>query len=278
MPRRISAIVILWVLTAVTASLAAAAPVTIILRSGDKIRGELVDLGGVGFTIRVGGGEQVIPAGDVAVIDFTGAPFRPAELERVRQGQALAVFHSGDVIEGRLVDIGGTDPLRMTFRTPGGSRDVNSSELSRVYLSRWQGMPEGSGATTQPGEAGPALDPGGAGMNIPANPCWTNTGWSVRRGQRVTFNGSGEIQLSADQGDIAGVAGSRTGRTSPNAPIPGTLTGALIGRVGNGQPFGIGDQRIALGMPATGQLFLGINDDHCGDNRGQFKVQINIQK
>ena len=92
----------------------------------------------------------------------------------------------------------------------------------------------------------------------------------------MTFNGSGEIQLSADQSDIAGVAGSRTGRTSPNAPLPAALAGALIGRVGNSRPFGIGDQKTALGMPATGQLFLGINDDHCGDNRGQFKVEINI--
>jgi hypothetical protein len=57
---------------------------------------------------------------------------------------------------------------------------------------------------------------------------------------------------------------------SPGAPIPGALAGALIGRVGNGQPFAIGDQTIALPMPAAGQLFLGINDDHCADNRGQF--------
>jgi len=74
------------------------------------------------------------------------------------------------------------------------------------------------------------------------------------------------------------VAGSRTGRTSPGAPIPGALVGALIGRVGNSRPFGIGDQKIALGMPAAGMLFLGINDDHCGDNRGQFKVAINVMR
>jgi hypothetical protein len=274
MAARFSAVLALAILMAVTAS--AAPTVTLILKSGDKVRGELIDLGGVGYTLRVGGADRQIATGDVAVIDFTGAPFRPAELERVRQGQAIAVFHSGDVFEGRLIDIGGTDPLRMTFRTSGGNRDVNSSELSRVYLSQWQGMP-GSGAATQlPGQAGPSLDQGGAGMAIPANPCWTNTGWSVRRGQGVTFNGSGEIQLSADANDIAGVAGSRAGRKSPSAPIPGALAGALIGRVGNGAPFGIGDQKGVLPMPATGQLWLGVNDDHCEDNRGQFKVQINV--
>jgi hypothetical protein len=166
----------------------------------------------------------------------------------------------------------------LTFQTSTGNRDVNSSELSRVYLARWQGMPESAGAVQLPGQVSPPLDQGGEGMTIPANPCWTNTNRSVRRGQRVTFNGSGEIQLSADRNDIAGVGGSRTGRTSPNAPIPGALAGALIGRVGNSRPFEIGNQQSALAMPASGQLWLGNNDDHCGDNLGQFRVRINIQR
>jgi hypothetical protein len=276
MAKRLTMAVLMATVLAASASLWAAPTVTLILSSGEKVRGELIDLGGVGYTIRVGGADRQIPAGQVAVIDFTGAPFRPAELDRVRQGQALAVFHSGDTFEGRLIDIGGNEPLRMTFSTSGGNRDVSSSELSRVYLSRWEGMPAQSGAATLPGEAGPSLDPGGAGITIPANPCWTNTGRSVRRGQSVHFVGTGEIQLSADAQDIAGVAGSRTGRKSASAPIPGALAGALIGRVGNGQPFGIGDQQTALAMSAAGQLWLGINDDHCGDNRGQFKVQVTI--
>jgi hypothetical protein len=254
----------------------AAPTVTLVLKSGEKVRCELIDLGGVGFTVRVGGANRQIPAGDVAVIDFSGAPFRPAELERVRQGQAIAVVHSGDVFEGRLTDIGGNDPLRMTFATAGGTRDVNSSELSRVYLSRWDGMP-GTGAVTQPGEA-PKLDQGGAGITVPANPCWTSTGRSVRQGQRVAFVGTGEIQFGENRADIAGVAGARNGRLSAAAPIPGALVGALIGRVGNGRPFGIGDQVVPLTMPATGPLWLGINDDHCADNRGQFKVEVSVRR
>jgi hypothetical protein len=54
--------------------------------------------------------------------------------------------------------------------------------------------------------------------------------------------------------------------------------GALIGRVGQGRPFGIGDQRQSLGMPGAGPLWLGINDDNCGDNRGEFRVQITRQR
>ena len=221
MTRRVSVIVAFGVLMAVMAASAAAAPpVTLVLKSGEKVRGNLVDLGGGGYTIRVGGADQNIATADVAVIDFTGAPFRAAELDRVRQGQALAVFHSGDVFEGRLIDIGGTDPLRMTFRTPGGNRDVNSSELSRVYLSRWQGMPESG--QTEAAEAGPSLDPGGDGLAIPANQCWTNTLRSVRQGQRVTFNWQRRDPVEHRPGGHRGRGGVAHGKAVGERPHPGS--------------------------------------------------------
>jgi len=271
MARRLSTLVVFGVLMAVTASLAAAAPVTVVLRSGDRVRGDLVDLNAGGFVLNVRGAEQQIPRGEVAAIAFGNDQFPAAETARIESGRAFVVLTGGDTFNGNLADIGGTNPLRLSFRTPRGNREVNSDQVARIYFATWQGMP----TSTDSGTAG-ALDPGGAGMTVPANPCWTSTGRTVRQGQRVTFNGTGEIRLSADRNDIAGVAGSRTGRTSPNAPIPGTLVGALIGRVGNSRPFGIGDQTIALGMPAAGMLFLGINDDNCGDNSGQFRVEINL--
>src|SRR5438105_18223 len=45
---------------------------TLTLKSGEQITGQLVDLGGVGFTVRVNGQDRQIPQNDVAVIDFTG--------------------------------------------------------------------------------------------------------------------------------------------------------------------------------------------------------------
>jgi hypothetical protein len=275
MPKRVSFALVLATVVAITATLLAAPQATLILRSGDRVRGELIDMGGSGFTLRVRGVDQNIPTGDVAVIDFSGAAIPPAEADRMKNGRPFVVLHNGDTFDGRLYDIGGTNPLRITFRTQDGDRDVNADQVARIYLSRWQGMPTVTAQATE-APSQPGLDPGGAGITIPAGQCWTNTLMSVRKGQRVTFNGSGEIQLSADAQDIAGVAGSRTGRYAPNAPVRGALAGALIGRVGNGQPFGIGDQTFALPMAASGQLFLGINDDNCGDNRGQFKVQINV--
>ena len=50
-------------------------------------------------------------------------------------------------------------------------------------------------------------------------------------------------------------------------------TGALIGRIGNGQPFAIGGQ-TQIQAPAAGQLFLGINDTHMPDNSARSSVDI----
>jgi hypothetical protein len=89
----------------------------------------------------------------------------------------------------------------------------------------------------------------------------------------LNFTASGEIQLSADNNDTATAAGSSQ-RKAAGAPLPNANAGALIGRVGpNGPVFAIGDQ-ASLTVQETGQLFLGINDDETGDNRGEYRVKI----
>jgi hypothetical protein len=314
MMKRLALVLVLAAMATITVTLLASPQATLILRSGDKVRGELVDLGGVGFTMRVNGMEQRIPADQVAVIDFTSGGVTAAEAARIQDGRAFVVLHSGSTFYGGLYDIGGNDPLRITFRTADGERDVSSAETARIYLARWTGMPSAeaaAGATTQQtgnqqpsgqqgttgtsgsgrqggrgqrgaGTSGNAQqsgpDQGGAGISVPANPCWTNTGIIVQQSEFVTFEGSGEIRLGEDRDDVAGVGGSKIGRYVRNAPMRGVLAGALLGRIGAGRPFGIGDQQQALQMPNDGELMLGVNDDYCGDNSGEFRVRVTTRR
>ncbi len=254
-----------------TTMLVAAPPVTLILRSGDRVHGELVDYGGVGFTVRVNGNLQRLAPGDVAAIDFGGGSVTAAETARIQGGRALVVLRNGDSFYGSLYDIRGTEPLLIIFRTPDGDRTVNASDTARVYFASWTGMPTSAAGTTQPATAGQL---GALEFAVPARPCWTATTLTVRRGQMVAFEGVGEVQLSADPNDVAGVGGSKLGRVPSNAPLRGALAGALIGRAGYSRAFGIGDQRQALQMPADGVLFLGINEADCNDNSGEFRVRI----
>ncbi len=128
------------------------------------------------------------------------------------------------------------------------------------------------GRDDDPGRS--AAPPNARTIVVPANVAWTNTRINVTRGQHLRFEPSGEIRLSFDGDDIARASGATKARRTDNAPIPSIPLGVLIGRVGNGQPFSIGDTTNAQDMTANGRLFLGVNDDHVADNSGNFVVKI----
>jgi hypothetical protein len=56
--------------------------------------------------------------------------------------------------------------------------------------------------------------------------------------------------------------------------VAGLPVGGLIGKVGNGRAFSIGSAPLPIRMPATGTLFLGINDLTFNDNSGWFRVVV----
>lgn len=243
---------------------------TITLKSGEKLTAQLVDLGGSAFYVRVDGAKRQIPKGDVSVIDFTGGSMTDADWAKLSGGQQI-VLKSGETLDGQLYDIGGTSPLKLTIKTASGERQFSSNEVSRIILSRPSNGIATSG--TNPNLAAPT----GSGISVSPKQAWTATGITVRKGETIAFNATGEVQLSTDTNDVATAFGAKSGRKATNAPLPNVLAGALIGRIGtNGQPFAIGSG-VSVPMPAAGQLFLGVNDDGFADNQGEFRVDISRQ-
>jgi len=246
---------------------------TITMRSGDKVSGELMDLSGVGFTVKVNGTERQIPTNDVAVIDFGGSSMGDADWSKVPGNRPMVLLKNGETVNGRLVDIGGSSPLRLTLQTRSGNRDVSSSEVSHIILARPSNAPASTSSSSQSSNANlaPAT---GSGLTISPRQAWTATGITVRKGESIHFNATGEVQLSGDSNDVATPFGSKSGRKAANAPLPNVLAGALIGRIGaSGQAFAIGSG-VSVPMPEAGQLFLGVNDDGFDDNRGEFRVEM----
>jgi hypothetical protein len=238
---------------------------TLTLTSGERVSGQLVDMGGTGFQLRVNGQDRQIPTSSVAAIDFAGAGMSDADWGNVSGGQQVLWLKNGTTVTGQLFDIGGTSPLKITFKTSSGDREFSSNEIARIALARPAAATSGSSAAL--------AAPAGSGISVSPKQPWTSTGITVRKGQVLTFNTSGEVQLSGDSNDVASSAGSKTGRHATGAPLPNALAGALIGRIGTGQAFAIGNQ-TSVQMPAAGQLFLGVNDDGFADNQGEFRVDI----
>ncbi len=259
---------------------------TVVMRNGDRVQAEVRDMSRV-FSLRVNGQPRQVPLGDIVLFDFTGngRDISAEELSRANAANGYVVMKNGETFNASLKDLMG-DPLIALFTN---GRRANLSEVARIYLGSVANVPgfptlsATNPAVTPPmPEAPPSVrgrDRSDAPRNartvvVPSNVQWTNTGFNVSRGQFLRFEPSGEIRLSTNGEDIARPAGALNARHADRAPIPSIPAGALIGRVGNGQPFSIGDTTNAFDMPANGRLFLGVNDDHVDDNSGNYVVKV----
>jgi Ca2+-binding EF-hand superfamily protein len=125
----------------------------------------------------------------------------------------------------------------------------------------------------------PAMATSAAGsqtIRVNAQQRWTDTGLNVRAGDVITFNVTGTITMSDDQNDTANWAGSTRGRTAPDAPVLGQKAGGLLAKIGEYSPSFVGG-RSSWTAPVSGRLYLGVNDDHLADNRGEFTVTVGVQ-
>lgn len=250
---------------------------TVQMRDGTKVEGRIEELAGGTLFLRVSQHDQRrINVGDIALIDKRGgASGLPAtEIREARGADHVLLLNGGSSVRGRLVTIKGGEgsgdagPRTYVFRTVDGSeRQFGPGEVARIYLGSYPFEAAVSGHTAA--DVPPTSVPSG-GIRVPATAAWVSTGLNVRKGDWVTFNTTGEVQLSENVNDRARSAGSS--RVARLSPLPNVNAGALIGRIGmNGQPFGIGDQ-ATVPMPAAGVLYLSVNDDERADNAGEFIV------
>lgn len=254
--------------------------VTVQLRDGSKVEGRIEEMTPDGtLFIRVSQHDQRrIPISSIALIDRVGGASGLPETEiREAAGSAhLLLMSNGGSVKGQLVAIRGGQGSAQegqsrtyVFRGQDGrEQQFAMDQVSRVYLGTYP-IAAITGSTVPAG-----LDPGVAApgaIRVPASAGWVSTGMRVRRGDVVTFNTTGQVQLSDNVNDRAHAAG--TPRTAPGAPLPNVYAGGLIGRIGSGQPFAIGDQ-ASVTMPNDGLLYLAVNDDERSDNAGEFIVQL----
>src|SRR5687767_1436660 len=283
---------------ALSAAQAFAQSATVVMRNGDRVRADIVDMGR-NFTLNVNGQTRQVPLGDIVLIDFAGDG-RNVTLDEVNKVNAAnggyVVMRNGEQFNASLQDLAGK-PLVAVFSN---GRKSNTGDIARIYLGSVDNVPGFPQASNNPTVADPNLDTRGFGRGrgrgrgrdrdtymdrsaapenarsvvVPSNVQWTNTGFNVTRGQYLRFEPSGEIRLSTNGDDIGRPAGAMSARREDKATIPTIPVGALIGRVGNGQPFPNGDTTNAFDMPNNGRLFLGVNDDHVGDNSGNYVVKV----
>ena len=259
---------------------------TFVLTSGERVSGELTYKGGTDFTLN----GRDYPSTQVAIIAFQPGDPAAAELNQLpatdnpadEHNRHMFVLRNGQIIHGKLYHIS-ADGETIQFDPLGGSsvadrRTISANEVARIYIT-----PSGARSVYNNILNAPAAAVATSGIAangaiiVAANQPWTDTGINVRRGDRVSFNTTGQIRVTSgtEPEGVAGSDGSGAFQGSrARYPVPSMPVGGLIFKVGNSAPSPIGSNSQPITMPANGRLYLGVNDDEFGDNSGAFTVTI----
>jgi len=227
------------------------------------------------FNVKVSSGEEMpIAFGQVVAIDFAGGTPTEAELAALQGNGQVLSLRNGENRQGRLVDLVGGDTVRWR-NTNGDETNIPISDTRRIYLRpdrvrEVYNLPPASATATASAAASATSSIPAGSIPVPATVRWTDSGVTVRRNQDVMFRVSGQVKISDTVS--SGPGGVATGRQE--LPLPAAQVGALIGRVGNGAPFVIGDNDRPIRMNTAGRLMLAVNDDQLMDNSGEFRVVI----
>ncbi|MEP6789445.1 MAG: LecA/PA-IL family lectin, partial [Acidobacteriota bacterium] len=103
---------------------------------------------------------------------------------------------------------------------------------------------------------------------------WTNSGFVVKKGQRISISGDGQIQLGKGHSSTPSGLADLNDDQKLLKSVP---TGALIAVIGddNNEFIYVGSER-EFTATRDGALFLGVNEGYLDDNSGAYSVKIQI--
>lgn len=241
------------VLLAVVAALASVSFAdTLRLKTGSMVKGKITGFRGGRFTITIGEGSRQrtlsFSADEVDSIEFDPST------------QATAAFT-------RPVDPEPQPVLRPTPQ-PTPEAVVPTVEETRPPVPVTETRSTRSTSSTRPVELSIKVL-----ADNTANG-WTNTGWVVKRGQRIRISGAGEVSIG--RGNTTTASG-RYDLDDDQKLMKNVPTGALIAVIGddNNDFLYIGAER-EITASRDGILFLGLNEGNLNDNSGSFSVKIEI--
>jgi hypothetical protein len=231
---------------------------TIRLKDGSIIKGRITGFSGGVFTVTIGEGPRqrtmTFNAAEVESIEFDAVPpfaSNPATTERPSTPPRV-------VISDTTAAPNRQDPPRV----------VTSSEPSVAPRPQPEPIRPTPASTAQPIEINIKV------LADNTSNGWTNSGWVVRKGQRIRIVGDGEVSLG--RGNTTGPSG-RYDIEDADKLMPAVPTGALIAVIGddNNDFIYIGTSREFVAV-RDGALFLGLNEGYLDDNSGAFEVRVEI--
>ena len=219
---------------------------TIRLKDGSTIKGRITGFGGGKFTVAVGEGsrrkEFTFAANEIESIEFD----RSDAIDR-NAGYPSVKSSSDPIADEKplIIQPAKTEPRIVPANTASSDRS--------------------------------AIQPIVINVNVLADNTsngWTNSGWVVKKGQKIRIISEGEVSLG--KGQKTGPSGQYSLEDGKKL-LTSVPTGALIAVIGddNNDFIYIGADR-EFTATRDGTLFLGLNEGNLDDNSGSFKVKVEI--
>ncbi|MGH9949051.1 MAG: LecA/PA-IL family lectin [Pyrinomonadaceae bacterium] len=221
---------------------------TIRLKDGSTVKGRITGFSGGKFTVTVGEGTRKR--------EFT---FDASEIESIE-------FDQNEPVETKVAVK--NEPVYTETKTSEPVRVIQTEKPNPVEPQK-----PSISKPTPTGSIAPIV----INVNVLADNTangWTNSGWVVKKGQKIRIIGVGEVSLG--KGQKTGPSGSYT-LEDESKLLKSVPTGALIAVIGddNNDFIYVGNDREFVAT-RDGTLFLGLNEGNLSDNAGSFKVKIEI--
>lgn len=219
---------------------------TIRLKDGSILKGKITSFAGGKFSITIGEGsrsrQMTFNANEIESIAFD-SPMNPQAADTNRNA-----VYKPSVDTPRVITSDNTRTSQATQQQP----DKPTKAVSNAKPIAWT-------------------------VNVRADNTangWTNSGWVVKKGQRIHISGDGKVTLgNGKKSTASGVSEIE----DANKLLKNVPTGALLAVIGddNNDFIYVGGER-EFTATRDGALFLGINEGNLDDNSGAFSVKIEI--
>jgi hypothetical protein len=270
MKSKLSTIRVLLSLFAMASLALSAFADTIRLKDGSLIKGTIVNFADGRFIVAIGEGsrrrELSLSADEIASIEFDA---RPAETS----------YRSSSTQESRVVPVS-TKPVQKVITTDSTIKDDTSRPaVKEVDTDTTPAQPSPSRPTSQnkPVTTTPSAPPVGFNVRVLADNTangWTNSGFVVKKGQRIRITAAGSVSLGKGQ---SATPSGLPDLDDPERLLKGVPTGALLAVIGddNNDFIYIGSSR-EFTAGRDGALYLGLNEGNLSDNSGTYSVKVEI--
>ena len=266
MNRKLSTTRVLLSLFAIASLAFSAFADTIRLKDGSLIKGTIVNFADGRFTVAIGEGsrrrELSLSADEIASIEFDA---RPTE----------SSYRSSATQESRVVPVS-TKPTQKVVTTDDTNKDDATRPAAKEVDTDTTPV-RSSPSQNKPVTTTPSAPPVGFNVRVLADNTangWTNSGFVVKKGQRIRITATGSVSLGKGQ---SATPSGLPDLEDPERLLKGVPTGALLAVIGddNNDFIYIGSSR-EFTAGRDGALYLGVNEGNLNDNSGAYSVKVEI--